>query len=256
VFERALCGGRRPEPERRSSSELDYDPALVNASVSLERLARGLKQHGQGCVCLYGPPGTGKTAFARQLAKALERPLLHRSASDLLDMYVGGTEKAINEMFDEASRSDCVLLLDEAEGLMRDRSRAVRGFEVTQVNELLVRMESFRGIFLCATNGFEALDPASLRRFALRVEFSPLDRDQNLTLLERTAKKLGVEVSVEAAGAARSRLSRLTLLTPGDYASLLRGRLLLGDASVGALLSDLERVHAEKRAERRIGFVD
>jgi hypothetical protein len=43
-------------------------------------------------------------------------------------------------------------------------------------------------------------------------------------------------------------------LTPGDYASLLRGRLLLGDPSVDALVSDLERAHAEKHAERRIGF--
>jgi transitional endoplasmic reticulum ATPase len=180
---------------------------------------------------------------------------LHRSAGDLLDMYVGGTEKAIVEMFEEASRSECVLLLDEAEGLMRDRGTAVRGFEVTQVNELLVRMEAFRGIFLCATNGFEALDPASLRRFALRVEFSPLDLDQNLTLLERTAQTLRLELTAETTRAARRRLSRLTLLTPGDYASLLRGRILLGDASVEALISDLERAHAEKHAERRIGFL-
>ncbi|MEO8179803.1 MAG: ATP-binding protein [Deltaproteobacteria bacterium] len=254
VFERALCGGRRSGPERGSPGELDYDLALVNTSVPLERLTLGLKQRGEGCVCLYGPPGTGKTAFARQLANALERPLLHHSAGDLLDMYVGGTEKAIVEMFEEASRSDCVLLLDEVEGLMRDRGGAVRGFEVTQVNELLVRMEAFRGIFLCATNGFEALDPASLRRFALRVEFSPLDGDQNLLLLERTARKLGLELTTEAARSARSRLSRLRLLTPGDYASVLRGRLLLGEPSVEALVSDLERAHAEKRSQGRIGF--
>lgn len=169
-------------------------------------------------------------------------------------MYVGGTEKAIVEMFEEASRSECVLLLDEAEGMMRDRGQAARGFEVTQVNELLVRMETFRGIFLCATNGFEALDPASLRRFALRVEFSPLDLEQNLKLLERAANELGLELTHDAASAARSRLARLTLLTPGDYASLLRGRLLLGDACVDTLVSDLERAHAEKSGSRRIGF--
>lgn len=161
VFERALRGGRRSEAEPRSSAELDYDPELVNASVPLERLIRGLRDHGEACICLYGPPGTGKTAFARQVASALGRPLMRRSASDLLDMYVGGTEKAIAQMFEEASRSDCVLLLDEAEGLMRHRNAAVRSFEVTQVNELLVRMETFRGVFLCATNGFESLDSAS-----------------------------------------------------------------------------------------------
>lgn len=245
VFERALRGGRRAEPRR--SVELDYDPGLVNTSVSLERLTLGLKQRGEGSVCLYGPPGTGKTAFARQLANALGRPLLHRSAGDLLDKYVGGTERAIIDMFDEASRSDCVLLLDEAEGMLRHRGASLQSFEVTMVNELLVRMEAFRGIFLCATNGFEALDPAALRRFALRIEFTALSAVQKLSLFERTAQRLGLSLAGDALEAAGRRLSRLSLLTPGDYASLLRGRLLLGESSIESLLADLERAHAEKR---------
>ncbi|HTV19870.1 MAG TPA: ATP-binding protein, partial [Polyangiaceae bacterium] len=252
IFERALRGGRRPEPLR--TNELDYDPRFVNTSVPLDRLGAGLKQRGEANICLYGPPGTGKTAFARQLASVLGRPLIQRSAGDLLDKYVGGTERAIADMFDEAARSDSVLLLDEAEGMLRQRGAARQGFEVTQVNELLVRMEAFRGVFLCATNGFEVLDPAALRRFALRVEFKPLDVEQKLALFERTAQRLGVEPSVEARAAAQASLSRLSHLTPGDYAAVLRGRLLLGDASIQALLGDLERAHAEKHAERRVGF--
>jgi AAA+ superfamily predicted ATPase len=252
VFERALRGGRQAEPQR--SSELDYDPSLVNTSVPLERLTIGLKQRGEGSICLYGPPGTGKTAFARQLASALGRPLLHRSAGNLLDRYVGGTEHAIGQMFDEATRSDCVLLLDEAEGMLRHRGAALQSFEVTQVNELLVRMEQFRGIFLCATNGFEALDPAALRRFALRIEFKPLDAAQKLTLFERTAEQLGLELASDARAIAERRLARLSQLTPGDYASLLRGGLLLGAASPETLLAGLERAHSEKRGERRVGF--
>jgi len=254
VFQRALHGARRPTTELMVVADLPYDPKLVNASVSLERLTSGLKQRPQGCICLYGPPGTGKTAYARQLATALGRPLLHRSAGDLLDMFVGGTEKAITEMFEEASRSDRVLLLDEAEGLMRDRSGAAQGFEITRVNELLVRMESFRGIFLCATNGFEVLDAASLRRFSLRVEFFPLRVDQNLTLLRRTAAELRLDLCDHAERMARRRLASLDLLTPGDYASVLRGRRLLGDSTLDAILSDLERAQTEKRADRRIGF--
>lgn len=254
VFEHALAGARRQDVGAHAVTELEYDAKLVNTSVPLERLTAGLQRRAQGCICLYGPPGTGKTAYAHQLAATLERPLLRRSAGDLLDMYVGGTEKAITQMFDEASRSHCVLLLDEAEGLMRDRASAVRGFEATQVNELLVRMEAFRGIFLCATNGFEALDPASLRRFSLRVEFFPLTVEQNLLLFQRTAKQLGLEFGSDALSLARRRLARLSLLTPGDFAAVLRGRLLLGEPSLDALLGDLERAHAEKRSDRHIGF--
>lgn len=256
VFERALRGDRRAEPPSASPSLLDYDPALVNASVPLDRLVCGLERRGEGSVCLHGPPGTGKTAFACELARRLQRPLARRSAGDLLDKYVGGTERAIAEMFEEATRSGSVLLLDEAEGLLRDRRCARHGFEVTQVNELLVRMDSFRGIFLCATNGFEALDVASLRRFALRVEFAPLAGHQNRILFERTAQKLGIELDSRTARASLHRLVRLTQLTPGDYAAVLRGRLLVGEASIGALLDDLERTQAEKRAERRVGFRD
>lgn len=253
VFERVLGGSRRAASTRSAHAELDYDLGLVNTSISLEQLSRGLRERGEGSICLYGPPGTGKTAFARQLAHRLERPFLHKSAGDLLDMYVGGTEKAIAALFEEAAQSESVLLLDEAEGLLRHRAAAERSYEVTQVNELLVRMEAFRGIFLCATNSFQALDPAALRRFALRVEFLPLSLAQHLQLFERIAEKLGLS-SLDAHDSVRSRLSRLTALTPGDYASLLRGRLLLGRPSIDDLLHDLERAHSEKRAERRIGF--
>ncbi len=253
VFERALRGERRAEVLLEVAAGLEYDPLLVQASVPLERLVRGLEQRCEGSVCLHGPPGTGKTAFARELARRLQRPFTRRSAGDLLDKYVGGTERAIAEMFEEATRSGSVLLLDEAEGLLRDRGHAQRSFEITQVNELLVRMEAFRGIFLCATNSFEALDAASLRRFDLRVELGPLDARQSLILLERIARKLGLALESQSSPA-RERLARLTELTPGDFASVLRGRLLMGEASIEALVCDLERAHAEKRAERRIGF--
>jgi AAA+ superfamily predicted ATPase len=117
-------------------------------------------------------------------------------------------------------------------------------------------MEAFRGIFLCATNSFETLDPASLRRFSLRIEFFPLDLDQNLALLQRTAMQLGLELGADAEHLARRRLASLSLLTPGDYAAALRGRLLLEDATIEALLGDLERAQAEKKSQRRIGFRD
>src|SRR5690606_9582618 len=101
---------------------------------------------------------------------------------------------------------------------------------------------------------FEALDPASLRRFNLRIEFFPLDAEQNLALLLRTATRLGLELDAGSETLARRRLANLTRLTPGDHAAVLRGRSLLGDATLEGLLRDLERAQAEKKSERRIGF--
>jgi AAA+ superfamily predicted ATPase len=81
---------------------------------------------------------------------------------------------------------------------------------------------------LCATNDFEALDPAALRRFALRVEFFPLDGEQRLRLFQRAALALGVPVTSEVMIAARSRLLHLALLTPGDFSSVLGGSAFAG----------------------------
>ena len=64
-------------------------------------------------------------------------------------------------MFEEACH-DAVLLLDEADSFLQDRGGAHASWEVSQVNELLTRMEDFDGLFICSTNRLESLDTASL----------------------------------------------------------------------------------------------
>ncbi len=143
-----------------------YDPALISADADIERLLAGLAGSGRGNLCFYGPPGTGKTALGRHIADHLDRPLLLRRASDILSMWVGGTEKNIAGMFREAERERAVLMLDEADSFLRDRRGANRSWEVTQVNELLVQMEHFDGLFICSTNlmdGSRSGQPAAFR---------------------------------------------------------------------------------------------
>ncbi len=85
-------------------------------------------------------------------------------------MYVGQSEQNIARMFEQASQEDAVLVLDEADSLLRDRRGVNQSWEVTQVNELLMQMENFDGLFICSTNLMDDLDQASLRRFAIKVE--------------------------------------------------------------------------------------
>ena len=158
-------------------------------------------------ILLYGAPGTGKTEFARHIARTLNRKLIVRRASDLLGMFVGQSEKAIRDMFREAEEEKAILFLDEADSMIRDRTGAARSWEVTQVNELLTQMESFKGIFIAATNFNDCLDMASRRRFALKVKFDYL-------------KPEGVEQiwkvffpTVECPAEART----LKQLAPGDF---------------------------------------
>lgn len=125
-------------------------------------------------ILLYGAPGTGKTEFARHIARELGRKLIIKRCSDLLDKYVGESEKNIQKMFQEAEEQQAILFLDEADSLIRDRRGASRGWEVSQVNEILTQMENFNGIFIAATNFNDNLDQASRRRFALKVKFGYL----------------------------------------------------------------------------------
>ena len=174
LFERllnhTLTAQRYPEIKRHDPNQLPdwYNPALVNTDTNLSQLADGLQATKSGRLCLYGPPGTGKTAFGRWLSEQLQLPLLVKRASDLLDCFVGETEKRIARAFRSAETEGALLLIDEVDSFLQDRRQAQRSWEVTAVNELLTQMESFSGLFIASTNLMRGLDQASLRRFDLK----------------------------------------------------------------------------------------
>ena len=67
---------------------------------------------------------------------------------------MGETEQNLAKAFQEAEEMRAVLLLDEVDGLLQDRRQATRSWEVSQVNEFLVQMESFNGVMVATTNRF------------------------------------------------------------------------------------------------------
>ena len=163
---------------------------------------------------MHGPPGTGKTEFAKHVARELGRPLLVRRASDLLDAYVGNTEKRIRGAFTQAQAERAILFLDEADSFLATRAQAVRSWEVSQVNELLASMEAFRGILLCATNRKDNLDPAAMRRFNLKVEFDYLTPAGRELFFQRLLGDMAPSPLTDELAA---ELRAMEYLTPGDY---------------------------------------
>lgn len=229
-----------------------YDTALLNADIDLEEVIAGLasKPEPRVNILLIGPPGTGKTAFARHLAQRLDRPLLVKAGSDLISMWVGETEKNLAEMFRQAEREGAVLMLDEADSFIRDRGGAFRSWEVTQTNELLMRLEQFQGVFCCATNHMDALDGAAFRRFDIKASLDYLKADQRQQLFIRT-------VGHEDLNGIADRLNRLDTLTPGDYRTVVQRQRILGQPLTASFLMD--GLEAECRAKpggqrRPIGF--
>jgi transitional endoplasmic reticulum ATPase len=237
------------DDERIGGYRLD----LLNADCDLERLRDGLQRVGDGRLCLYGPPGTGKTAFGRHLAESLGRPLLVRRASDILSPYVGEAERNIATMFEQARQDGAVLLLDEADSLLRDRKAAQRSWEVTQVNEMLTQMESFRGIFVASTNLMDSLDEAAMRRFDTCIRLGYLGSHQAW----ETFIALALTLELAVPDGLRPRLDSLRLLTPGDFAAVARGVRLERVDSAEALLVRLVKACVAKndRRQRPIGFV-
>lgn len=242
-------------PGRSEALPRFYDTAFVNTTADLKGICEGLKRCGAGRLCLYGPPGTGKTAYVRWLARELGVPLIAKRASDLLSMFVGGTEALICEAFEEAKRAGALLLIDEADSFLRDRELSQRSWEVTQVNELLTQMESFPGIFCATTNLFENIDRAALRRFDLKAKFDFLRPEQRLGLLERHLAALGL--GTDGVKSLVTRLSALDCITPGDFAAIERGSAFSPIQSAEEFLRRLEDDSAlknEGRKKPRIGF--
>ena len=195
-----------------------YSTDFINADCDISRVASGLGENPNARICLYGLSGTGKSAFAQFIAKSLKRPCIIKAVSDLESKWVGETEKNIANAFKEAKNKKAVLVFDEVDSFLHDRRSAVRSFEVTKVNEMLLQMEKFNGIFIATTNLMDNIDKAALRRFDLKVEFKALNRAQRVNLFKKECALLGLKCEVSAKG----RIERLESLTPGDFAAVKR----------------------------------
>ena len=235
-----------------SQEELIYDPNLSCSSTDLSKLVKGLRENPSARICLEGPPGTGKTAFAAWLAEALDRELHSRRLSDLLSKYVGDTEQAIAKIFLKAAQEDAVLLLDEVDSLLADRSGARRSWEVSQVNEMLTQLESYQGILIATTNRMKALDPASKRRFDLTITLDYLTPEKIAQLFKQTCRTL--KLPTDQISAATHSIPNAT---PGDFAALVRRHRFQPFDSAEDLAQAIITLCSEKQNSRSlnpIGF--
>ncbi len=195
---------------------------------------------------LWGPPGAGKTEFVNYLGQQLGCKVVVKMASDLLDHWVGKTEKAIRAAFEETEEENAILFLDELDGLMQDRTGATANWEITQVNELLDCMERFRGVMVGATNFKDHLDAAVLRRFTYKLEFGYLEPTGKHIFFYRAFKTPLTDKDA-------ARLDAIPNLTPGDFKTVCQKLYYLGEEVGNAeRLSALEEESSLKKESRHV----
>lgn len=125
-------------------------------------------------VLFAGPPGTGKTMAAEILASELDLPMYRVDLSQVVNKYIGETEKNLKRIFDAADVSDALLLFDEADSIFGRRTEARDAhdrYANLEISYLLGRMEQFKGLAVLATNRKKDLDEAFLRRLRYVIDF-------------------------------------------------------------------------------------
>lgn len=168
------------KPKYIVPKNIDFNFDVINTDYDLKEFTKSLKssKYLNYGILLYGVSGSGKSYFGEYLAQELNMPFIKKRASDLIDRYVGQTEMNIKKAFAEAVEHKAILLFDEADSFLFDRTNAERMYEVTHVNELLTQMENHPYPFIMTTNLKTKIDNASLRRFVFKIKYSYMTKDQ------------------------------------------------------------------------------
>ncbi|WP_372740487.1 ATP-binding protein [Neptunomonas sp.] len=137
---------------------------------------RAQMNRGLGINALFvGESGTGKTMAAEVIAHDLKLDLYRVDLSSVVSKYIGETEKNLRKLFDAAEDSGAILFFDEADALFGKRSEVKDShdrYANIEINYLLQRMETYRGLAILASNMRSALDKAFVRRLRFIVDFS------------------------------------------------------------------------------------
>lgn len=180
-------------------------------------------------VLLFGPPGCGKTLLAKAIANESGANFLSVKGPELLDKYVGESERAVRVVFERArSSSPCVVFFDELDSLCPRRGSDSGGGGVSErvVNQLLTEMdglESRRSVFvIAATNRPELIDPAMMRPGRLdKLLYVPLPSpDDRASILGAISGKITLHDDVDTDELGRS--PRADGYSGADCAALLR----------------------------------
>jgi transitional endoplasmic reticulum ATPase len=144
-----------------------------------------------GGILLYGPPGCGKTLLARATAGEVDASFISVGINDILDMWIGNSEKNLHNIFEQARlQAPCVLFFDEVDALGASRTDMRRSGARQLINQFLSELDGVKNsnegvLILAATNTPWNMDPAFRRpgRFDRLVLVRPPDQAARESIL-------------------------------------------------------------------------
>ncbi len=155
-------------------------------------------------VLLYGPPGTGKTFVVRALAHEAGAAFFSVKGAELLDKYVGESERAVREVFARArGAAPAIIFFDEFDALAPVRGRSTNSVTDSVVAALLTEIDGVgaRGdvSVIAATNRRDLIDPALLRagRFEIQIELGLPEQESRMALLRISDVPFGDDVDLD-----------------------------------------------------------
>ena len=144
--------------------------------IAAEKARRATQRKRAGTTVLFvGPDGPRKTAAAELLGRELGRDLYRVDLTKIVSKYIGETEKNLRRVFKEATDRHAILMFDEAGALFGKRSEVNDShdrYANIEVNYLLRRMKTYRGLAILATNMKSSVDQAFLRRLRFALDFN------------------------------------------------------------------------------------
>ncbi|MDH0748906.1 ATP-binding protein [Pseudomonas sp. GD03842] len=165
-----------------------------------------------GGVLLYGPPGCGKTLLARATAGECNATFFNIAISDVLDMYIGESERKLHALFEQArAKAPAVMFFDEVEALGGKRANTRESTSSKLVSQFLSEMDGFtqdnKGVLiLAATNVPWSVDSAFRRpgRFDRVLFVPPPDREARESMLRMMMKDRPMADDIDFAFLAKS----------------------------------------------------
>jgi SpoVK/Ycf46/Vps4 family AAA+-type ATPase len=229
-------------------------------------LARKYGKLGGGGILMYGPPGCGKTFVVKAAAGECHAGFINAKLSDLLDMYVGNTEKNIHKVFELARKNvPCILFFDEVDAIggRRDQQEGQQYMRMA-VNQMLYEIDGVEAdnqnvLIIAATNAPWDVDPALRRsgRFSKTIYVPEPDYGSGVAILKMHAKKRPLSrllpfwlVGLAAAGYASSDLKSIV-----DEAATIPWReafMSIQKKSAGLIKGGMEKQRAEELAKKQV----